>query len=116
MEIYDPSRSLLSPDRSSSQTVECKTRPGPEEEARVGGGAERSRNPKWPGATAPGLLSCPLGSEGGVRGSGTTSLVLVARLGDPWLHELLDAQLLMGQPQRDTASERGWARHGLSGF
>lgn len=53
-QIYDPGRSLLTKS-ISSQTVECKTRPGPEEEARVGGGAERSRNPKWPGATAPGL-------------------------------------------------------------
>lgn len=40
-QIYDPTRSPRTKS-VSSQTVECKTRPGPEEEARVGGGAERS--------------------------------------------------------------------------
>lgn len=93
--------------KAASQTVECKTRPGPEEEARVGGGAERSRNPKWPGATAPGLPVARWGL-GGVRGSGTTSLVLLAGLGCPWLDEpLQNTQLLMGQPQREIASVAG---------
>lgn len=106
MQIYDPTGSLRTKS-ISSQTVECKTRPGPEEEARVGGGAERSRNPKWPGATAPGLPVARWGPDG-VRGSGTTSLVLLAGLGCPWLDESLqDTQLLMGQPLREAANVAG---------
>lgn len=106
MQIYELSRSQLTK-CISSQTAECKTRPGPEEEARVGGGAERSRNPKWPGATAPRLRVARWG-PGGVRGSGSTSLVLLASLGCPWLGEPpQDTQLLMGQQQQETASVAG---------
>lgn len=70
-----------------------------------------------------GRVPPPLGCEllawvrGGVRGSGTTSLVLLAGLGYPWLDELQDTQLLMGQPQRETASVAGpgLASPGFSG-
>lgn len=57
----------------------------------------------------PPLLGCelPAGVRGGVQGSGTTFLVLLAGLGYPWLDELQDIQLQMGQLQRETASVAG---------
>lgn len=114
-QIYDPGRSLLTKS-ISSQTVECKTRPGPEEEARVGGGA---RGAEIRSGRVPPSLGCelPAGVRGGVRVSGTTSWVLLAGLGYPWLDDLQDTQLLMGQPQRETASVAGpgMATPGFSG-
>lgn len=61
-QIYDPGRSLLTKS-ISSQTVECKTRPGPEEEARVGGGA---RGAEIRSGRVPPPLGCELPAGSGV--------------------------------------------------
>lgn len=107
MQIYERSLALRT-GRFPSQTVECKTRPGPEAAARVGGGAERRGDPKWPGATAPGLRVACWG-PGGVRGLGTTSSILLAGLGCPWQDEPpQDTQLLTGRPQRERERLLAW--------
>lgn len=116
MQIYDPSRSLRTKRSRARQWNVRPDRPGrrrrPGSEAGLRGAEIRS-------GLVPPLLGCelPAGVRGGVRGSGTTSLVLLAGLGYPWLDELLDIQLLMGQPQRETASVAGphMASPGFSG-
>lgn len=103
---------------NASRARQWNVRPDPGQRRRPGSEAGL-RTAEIRSGRVPPPLGCELsaGVRGGVRGSGTTSLVLLEGLGYPLLDELQDIQLLMGQPQRETAivAGPGMASPGFSG-
>lgn len=103
---------------TASRARQWNVRPDPGQRRRPGSEAGL-RTAEIRSGRVPPPLGCELsaGVRGGVRGSGTTSLVLLEGLGYPLLDELQDIQLLMGQPQRETAivAGPGMASPGFSG-